>query len=59
VEPRDVKLGIENSSRVQVLAGLSQGEQVVIGNLGAYHTGELVRPKPAVFAASEGSGTLE
>jgi RND family efflux transporter MFP subunit len=59
VEPRDVKLGIENSSRVQILAGLSQGEQVVIGNLGAYHAGELVRPKPAAFAASEGSGTLE
>ena len=59
VEARDVKLGIENSNIVQILAGLSQGEQVVIGNPGAYQPGELVRPKPAAFAASEGSGTLE
>src|ERR1700739_2484018 len=47
VEPRNVKLGIDGTNSVQILAGLSQGEQVVIGNLAAYHTGELVRPKPA------------
>src|SRR6201998_3902709 len=59
VEPRDVKLGIDSTNSVQILSGLSQGEQVIVGNLGEYHPGELVRPKPAVFAASEGSGIVE
>jgi hypothetical protein len=59
VEPRDVKLGIDGTNSVQILSGLSQGEQVIVGNLGAYHPGELVRPKPAVFAASGGSGIVE
>jgi RND family efflux transporter MFP subunit len=59
VEDRDVKLGIENSNIVQVLAGLSQGEQVVIGNPGAYQPGELVRPKPAALAISEGGSTAK
>lgn len=59
VESRDVKLGIESTNSVQILAGLSQGEPVVMGNLGAYQPGELVRPKPAVFSASEGSETGE
>src|ERR1700756_5755450 len=59
VEARDVKLGIDSTNSVQILSGLSQGEQVIVGNLGAYHPGELVRPKPAVFAASEGSGIVE
>jgi RND family efflux transporter MFP subunit len=59
VEARDVKLGIENSNIVQILAGLSQGEQVVIGNPGAYQPGELVRPKPAALAISEGGSTAK
>jgi RND family efflux transporter MFP subunit len=59
VESRDVKLGIDSTNRVQILSGLSLGEQVIVGNLGAYQAGELVRPKQAVFAASEGSGAVE
>ncbi len=59
VEDRDVKLGIENSNIVQILAGLSQGEQIVIGNPGAYQPGELVRPKPPALAISEGGSTAK
>jgi RND family efflux transporter MFP subunit len=59
VEFRNVKLGVEGTNTVQILSGLSQGEQVIVGNVGTYQTGELVRPKQAIFAASEGSGTVE
>ncbi|WP_153076746.1 macrolide transporter subunit MacA [Paraburkholderia bonniea] len=34
-QPRTVRTGINNNVRVQVLAGLSEGEQVVIGDAGA------------------------
>jgi RND family efflux transporter MFP subunit len=59
VEAREVKLGVESSNNVEILSGLSQGEKVVVGNLGAYQPGELVRPKQAVFTASDGAGKTE
>lgn len=45
VEPRDVKLGVEGSDRVEILSGLSENERVIVGNLGAFHRGERVQPK--------------
>lgn len=59
VESRDVRLGVENSSSVEILSGLSPGEQVIVGNLSAYQPGELVRPKQAVFTGSDRAGTEE
>ena len=59
VQARDVKLGLESTNNVQIVSGLSPGEQVIVGNQGAYQSGELVRPKEAVFADSERSGTVE
>jgi RND family efflux transporter MFP subunit len=56
VQTRDVQLGIEGSNVIEILSGLSPGERVVAGNLGAYRPGELVRPKEAVFTAFDGSG---
>lgn len=56
VEVRDVKLGIENPSRVEIISGLKEGDQVIVGNLGRYQAGELVQPKAAALAdASSGS----
>lgn len=59
VESRDVQLGVENSSSVQILSGLSEGEQVIVGNSGAYQPGELVRPKQAILTASDGTGNAD
>jgi RND family efflux transporter MFP subunit len=59
VESREVQLGVESSNNVEILAGLNPGEKVIVGNLGAYQPGELVRPKPAVFASSAGAGRAE
>jgi RND family efflux transporter MFP subunit len=59
VESRAIQIGVESSNNVEILSGLSQGEQVVVGNLGAYQPGELVRPKQAIFTASDGAGKAE
>jgi RND family efflux transporter MFP subunit len=45
VEPREIKLGIEGSDRAEVLSGISENERVIVGNRGAFHTGEKVLPK--------------
>jgi len=55
VQARDVQLGVQSSNNVEILAGLQEGERVIVGNLGAYQPGEVVTPKPSVMA-SENSG---
>jgi len=55
VQSREVQLGVEGSRDVEVLAGLKDGDKVIVGNLGSYQPGELVRPKEGVFTASDGT----
>jgi RND family efflux transporter MFP subunit len=57
VEERQVKLGAESSDRVEILAGLVENDQVVIGNRGEFRAGEKVRPKPVNENAGETGGT--
>jgi RND family efflux transporter MFP subunit len=45
VSLRPVKLGQESSSQVEVLSGLSEGERVIVGNLGEFTPGQKVLPK--------------
>ena len=52
VQAREVQTGMQSSNNVEIVAGLSAGERVIVGNLGSYQPGELVRPKEAVFAAN-------
>ena len=59
VQARQVQLGMESSNSVEILGGLRQGEKVIVGNLGSYQPGELVKPKEAVFTASDGAGKAE
>lgn len=59
VQVRQVKLGVESSNRAEVLSGVNEGERVIVGNLGAYQAGEVVKPRPAIFAAAQNDGTTE
>ncbi len=45
IQEREVQLGVETSDRVEVLSGLAENDRVVIGDLGAFHSGDKVRPK--------------
>ena len=53
VQSREVRLGVESSNNVEILAGLAEGERVIVGNLGSYQPGEVVRPKASAFAAEQ------
>lgn len=56
LEERHVKLGIEDSARVEVISGLSPGERVVIGNRSQFRTGQRVQPKQVSLQDSSGTG---
>jgi RND family efflux transporter MFP subunit len=53
VEERKVRLGVEDSTRIEVVSGLSEGERVIIGNRSEYHNGEKVQPKDVNATASQ------
>ena len=50
VEEREIHTGIEGSDRIQILAGLNEGDRVIVGNLGEYHPGQHVDPKMSTMA---------
>jgi RND family efflux transporter MFP subunit len=52
VQERKVQLGVEDSTRIEVLSGLSEGERVIIGNRSEYHNGEKIQPKDVSGAAA-------
>lgn len=60
VQQREIKTGMQDPDRVQVLTGLAEGDRVIVGNLSAYQTGQQVDPKvssmgDANFSDSGGS----
>jgi RND family efflux transporter MFP subunit len=57
VEKRQVKLGVESSDRVEVVAGLAENDRVIVGNRSEFREGERVQPKVAneLTAGTEGS----
>jgi RND family efflux transporter MFP subunit len=54
VEVRPVTVGIETRSQIEVLSGLSEGDQVVVGNTSQLRQGQAVAPKIVESAAFEG-----
>jgi RND family efflux transporter MFP subunit len=45
VGERSIALGMDSGARIEVLSGLSDGDQVIVGNLNALQAGQHVRPK--------------
>ena len=45
LEERKVRLGLQGSTRIEVLSGLNEGEQVVIGSRNEFRAGMKVTPK--------------
>jgi RND family efflux transporter MFP subunit len=53
IEKRIVRLGIETPSRLEVISGLSGGEQVVAANLSSFRVGEVVRPQNVTLSETD------
>jgi RND family efflux transporter MFP subunit len=45
VEERHIGLGVEDSTYVEVLSGLSEGERVILGNRSLFRAGQKVQPR--------------
>ena len=46
IEERAVQLGLETPTKFEVLSGLHEGEQVMIGNRSSVHAGQKVSTQP-------------
>lgn len=58
IQEKPVKLGGEGSDRVEILSGLAENDQVVIGNRSDLRPGEKVQPKVIEEKAGNGEGGL-
>jgi RND family efflux transporter MFP subunit len=56
IEERHVKLGLEDSARVEVLSGLTDKDRVVIGNRSQFRSGQKIQPKEVAPDASKAGG---
>jgi RND family efflux transporter MFP subunit len=55
VVERPITLGVDSGERIEVLSGLNDGDQVIVGNLNGVQPGQRVRPKlVAQHSAAEG-----
>ncbi len=54
IEFRTINIGIQTENEAEVLSGLRDGDQVVIGDRGSLHAGELVQPKITQVASYQG-----
>ena len=53
IETRNVVLGLQSASDVEITSGLQENETVIFGAQGQFKTGELVSPKLVVPSATE------
>jgi RND family efflux transporter MFP subunit len=56
IEERHVKLGLEDSVRVEVLSGLTDKDRVVIGNRSQFRSGQKIQPKEIARDSSRTGG---
>jgi RND family efflux transporter MFP subunit len=56
IEERHVKLGLEDSVRVEVLTGLTENDRVVVGNRSQFRNGQKIQPKDVGPSASKPGG---
>jgi len=54
VQPQEIQTGVEDPNCVEVLAGLKEGDRVIVGDIGLYRAGQVVKPKLARVASSTG-----
>lgn len=58
ITERTVKIGMEGARRLEIVAGLSEGDRLVIGSRSQYRTGEQVDPRPIEESRDDQEGDL-
>jgi RND family efflux transporter MFP subunit len=53
IEKRDVTIGVQSATDVEILSGLGDNERVIFGEQSQYKPGELVNPKPVAPSEAE------
>jgi RND family efflux transporter MFP subunit len=53
IEKRDVTIGVQSATDVEILSGLRENERVIFGEQSQYKPGELVNPKPITPSEAE------
>lgn len=56
VEEKHVKLGLQGKARVEVLAGLNESDEVIIGNRSQFRSGQKVMPQQVKLPDTETGG---
>ena len=56
LQERQVKLGIEDNSRVEVLSGLSEQDRVVVGSRSEFRSGQKILPKEVASPSGKSAG---
>jgi RND family efflux transporter MFP subunit len=56
IEERHVKLGLEDSARVEVLSGLTDQDRVIIGNRSQFRAGQRIQPREVGADTSKAKG---
>jgi RND family efflux transporter MFP subunit len=56
LEERKVKLGLEGSTRIEITAGLNEGDRVVVGSRSEFRSGMKVTPKEIDTSEPGGAG---
>ena len=54
IEVVPVTIGMETRNRLEIVSGLSEGDQVVVGNTSQLRQGQVVEPKPVELSDMEG-----
>jgi|SRR6202034_1323288 len=53
IEKRDVTIGVQSATDVEILSGLRENERVIFGEQSQFKSGELVNPKPITPSEAE------
>lgn len=59
VQQREIQTGLEDPNQVEVLAGLNEGERVIVGNFGSFQPGQVVEPKLTKFNSESNQGGVD
>jgi multidrug efflux pump subunit AcrA (membrane-fusion protein) len=54
IERREVGVGLQSATDVEITSGLQENESVIFGSLGQYRPGEIVAPKIVEPSRMEG-----